>query len=229
MNSTSIIPAQPRTPLTATCLLAACMVLLSACASNQGSQYTADQTANGAATATAAPPSAAQTSAKERLEGVGFITVETVHGKVFAVDRAKKLVTLEGPHGKKVTVTVANTYNLDAAQPGMPFVAKFYEIVTIRKKQPGEVIPAIALDEGIATAQPGQTPGAALGRSVEFVATITAINREENTIDLKGVNGSIETVPVANPANLQQIQVGEEIVIRLTQAVAISLDQDTAA
>jgi hypothetical protein len=229
MNSIVNLSARRFAHLTATILLAACTVLLSACASNQGSQSAADQTANGAATATAAPPSAAQTSVKERLEGVGFITVETVHGNVFAVDRAKKLVTLEGPHGKKVIVTVANTYNLDAAQPGMPFVAKFYEVVTIRKKQPGEVIPAIALDQGIATAQPGETPGAALGRSVEFVATITAINREENTIDLKGVNGSIETVPVANPANLQQIQVGEQIVIRLTQAVAISLDQDAGA
>jgi hypothetical protein len=229
MNSIVNPPAHPHARLTATCLLAACMLLLSACASNQESQSAAEQSANGAAVSTASAPGAAQTSVKERLEGVGFITVETVHGKVLAVDRARKLVTLEGPHGKKVTLTVENTYNLDAAQPGMPFVAKFYEIVTIRRKQPGEVIPAVALDEGIATAEPGQTPGAAVGRSVEVVATITAINTKDNTIDLKGVNGSIETVPVANPANLQQVQVGEEIVIRLTQAVAISLDQDVGA
>jgi hypothetical protein len=153
----------------------------------------------------------------------------TVHGKILAVDRANKLVTLEGPHGKKVTLTVRNPYNLDAAQPGMPFVAKFYEIVTIRKKQPGEVIPAIALDEGIATAEPGQIPGAVVGRSVEVVATISAINMQNNTVDLKGVSGNIETVTVANPANLAQVQVGEQIVITLTQAVAVSLDHDVGA
>jgi hypothetical protein len=211
------------------CLIAAWMVLLGACASNQGAQSAAEQSENGTAASIAPPPSPAPTTSRQTLEGIGSITVVTVHGKILAVDRANKLVTLEGPHGKKVTLTVRNPYNLDAAQPGMPFVAKFYEIVTIRKKQPGEVIPAIALDEGVATAEPGQIPGAVVGRSVEVVATISAINMQNNTVDLKGVSGNIETVTVANPANLAQVQVGEQIVITLTQAVAVSLDHDVGA
>ncbi len=78
----------------------------------------------------------------EHLAGVGSETVVTVHGKIVSVDREKMMVTIVGPNGKPFPVHVYNPYNLAAAKPGEPFVARFYEIVSIRKKQPGEVLPA---------------------------------------------------------------------------------------
>ena len=120
-----------------------------------------------------------------------------------------------------------NPYNLEAAKPGEPFVARFYEIVTIRKKRPGETIPAVALDGGIVSAAPGQTPGAAVGSTVQVVATIVAINKEKKTVDLQGPDGVVETVNVANPANLRHVKVGNDIVITLTKVTAISLDKET--
>jgi len=172
-------------------------------------------------------PPAAPAQSHEHLAGIGSATVVTIHGKIVAVDRTKKLVTLEGPSGKKVTLEVKNPYNLEAAKPGEPFVARFYEIVTIRKKRPGETIPAVALDEGIVSAAPGQTPGAAVGRSVRVVATIVAINKTKKTVDLQGPNGVVETVNVANPTNLKHVKVGNDIVITLTKVTAISLDKET--
>jgi hypothetical protein len=132
-----------------------------------------------------------------------------------------------GPRGKQVTLHVNNPYNLAAAKAGEPFVARFYEIITIRKKQPGESIPPASLLEGIATAAPGQTPGAVAGQSAELVETITAINRKE-TVDLKGPDGIVETVKVANPANLKHVKVGDDIVVTLSRVIAISLDHETA-
>jgi hypothetical protein len=163
----------------------------------------------------------------EHLAGIGSATVITIHGKIVSVDRAKKLVTLAGPGGKEITLHVRNEYNLAAANPGDPFVAKFYEIVTVRKERPGESIPPITLAEGIVSAEPGQIPGAAMGHSVQVVATIAA--KHEKTVDLEGPDGTIETVNVTNPSNLKHLQVGDEIVITLTRVVAISLARETGA
>jgi hypothetical protein len=175
------------------------------------------------AAATAPMPS------QEHLAGIGSATIITIHGKIASVDRAKKLVTLEGPHGKTITFHVKNPYNLEAAKPGESFVAKFYEIVTIRKERRGESIPSVTLVEGISSAVPGETPGAATGSSVQVIATIVAINRNKKTVDLKGPDGVVETVNVVNPSNLRHVKVGEDIVITLTKVMAISLDKESGA
>ena len=126
--------------------------------------------------ATTPPPPASQPSMSqpaspnsEHLAGIGSETLVTVHGKIVSVDREKMLVTIEGPNGKPVTVHVYNPYNLAAAKPGEPFVARFYEVVTVRKKLPGEVIPAASLQQGIISASPGQTPERLSGTSCNLL------------------------------------------------------------
>ncbi len=153
----------------------------------------------------------------------------TIHGKVVSVNRAKQLVTLEGPDGKQVTIHVYNPYNLASAKAGAPFVAKFYEIVTVRKLRKDESLPAVSVAEGIIGALPGQTPGAAAGTRIQIVVTINAINKDKKTIEVAGPDGSLETVSVANSANLKYIKVGEKIVITSTNVVAIALEADSAA
>jgi hypothetical protein len=108
-------------------------------------------------------------------------------------------------------------------------VARFYEVVTIRKQKPGESIPYVKLAEGVSSAFPGETPGAAVGSSVQVVATIVAINMSKKTIDLKGPDGFVETVNVSNPSNLRHVKVGNDIVITLTKVMAISLDKEAGA
>jgi len=177
---------------------------------------------------TAQVPSApGNASGQEHLVGIGSATVVTIHGKIFSVNRAKKLVTLQGPGGNLVTLHVYNPYNLAAAKAGEPFVAKFYEIVTIRKKQPGEVLPIASVAEGIVSAIPGQTPGAVVGTRREMIVTVDAINLAKETATVKGPDGVDETITVANPANLQYVKAGEQIVVTLSNVVAIALEKDS--
>jgi hypothetical protein len=63
----------------------------------------------------------ADASAVANGEGVGSATVVTIHGKIAAVDKPAKLVTLEGPGGRKVILRVENPSNLAAAKVGEPF------------------------------------------------------------------------------------------------------------
>jgi hypothetical protein len=166
-------------------------------------------------------------SAQEHLVGIGSETVVTIHGKIVSVNRPKKLVTLEGPNGKQVTLQVYNPYNLAAAKPGERFVAKFYEIATVRKLMPGESLPPASLAQGIISATPGQTPGAAVGTRVQLLVTVDAIDKNKKTITVEGPDGAAETVSVANPANLKYVKVGEKIVITLSKVVAIALETES--
>jgi hypothetical protein len=191
----------------------------------------AESMTSGSAQMNSAPASltAGTPPVQEHLIGIGSATVVTIHGKVVKVNRAKKLVTLEGPQGNQVTLHVYNPYNLAAAKAGEPFVAKFYEIVTVRKKLPGESIPAASVAAGIVSAMPGQVPGAVAGTRREIVVTVDAIDRDEGTVAVKGPDGSVETIAVANPANLKYLKVGGQIVLTLSKVVAIALEKESGS
>ena len=108
-------------------------------------------------------------------------------------------------------------------------MAKFYEIVTVRKKLQGESIPVASVAEGIVSAMPGQVPGAIAGTRREIVVTVGAIDIDEETVAVKGPDGSVETITVANPANLKYLKVGDEVVLTLSNVVAIALERESGS
>ena len=174
---------------------------------------------------TAAPAAAeAQTG---NLVAAGAASVIVIHGRIVAVDQDKKLVTFQADDGKQVTLHVYNPYNLAAAKPGVPFVAKFYEIAAIQKLPAAHSLPTPSLTEGIVSAAPGQTPGAAMGSQLQFAITIDAIERKDKAISIKGSDGVAEVVDVTNPEALDQVQVGEHVAVTLTDAVVVALDPES--
>ena len=170
----------------------------------------------------------AESSTAGSAEAVRSITVLTVHGKIVEVDSAKKLVTLEGPEGRKVTLKVENPYNLKAAKVGAPVVTRFYEVVTIRKKKPDEAVPASSLKEGIATAKPGGVPGAVAEQHASLLVSVAAIDEANGTVTIKAPDGTVEKVKARDPKNLKQLKVGDDLVVTLDRAVAISLEKESA-
>ena len=169
------------------------------------------------------------TPAETTSQGVGTGTVLIVHGKIVAVNKAKKLVTLEGPGGGKVTLEVQNPYNLQAAKVGDPVVAHFYEIVTIRKKKPGESGPSASLKEGIATATAGEVPGASAGVKVKLVVTVVEIDKANGTVTVKGPDGTVEKVKARDPKNLERLKPGDDLVVSVSRGIAISLEKESGS
>lgn len=167
----------------------------------------------------------AESPAQTKPEVVGSATVVTLHGKIVEVNKAEKLVTIEGPAGRKVALKVENPYNLKAAKVGEPVVARFYEVATVRKKRPGEVLPSASLKEGIVTAQPGEVPGAVAARKLSLVVSVVSIDTARGTVTIKAPDGTVETVKARNPRNLKLIKPGDQLVVTLSRAIAISLEK----
>jgi hypothetical protein len=162
-------------------------------------------------------------------EGMVSATVITAHGKIAKVNKAEKEVTLELQDGREVTVNVQNPYNLEAAKVGTPFVARYYEVVTIRKKRPGESVPAASLKGGIATAKPGGTPGAVSEVQGRVLVTVDAIDEANGTVTVKAADGTVETVKARNPQNLKHIKAGDELVVTVSRAIGITLQPESAS
>jgi hypothetical protein len=168
----------------------------------------------------------AQSAASEMTGGVGTATVVTFHGKIVGVERGRKLVTLEGPEGRRVTVYVQNPDNLRAAKVGDPFAARFYDIVTVRKKRPGENVQN-ATTVGVWTTNPLGVPGGSRAQLTTVLVTVDAINEANGTVTVKAADGTTQTVKARNPQNLKLIKVGDELVIGIYRAVAISLSKES--
>jgi hypothetical protein len=172
----------------------------------------------------AASESAAETPGAPA--GVHDVSVLIVHGKITSVDKAKKEVTIE-VNGKQVTLNVENPYNLKAVKAGDPIVVHYYEVVSIRKKKPGEVVPAASLSEGLATAHSG-TPGAALTEQSSLLVTLVEVDPANGTVTVKGPDGSVEKVKARDPKNLKLIQAGDELVVSVSHVTAISIEKEAA-
>jgi len=56
-----------------------------------------------------------------------------------------------------------------------------------------------------------------------IVADIVKLDRQHNTAVLRGPEGNLTTVDVANPANFDKVKVGDRVEITLTEALAIDV------
>ena len=161
-------------------------------------------------------------------EGIRAATVLTIHGTVTAVDKAEKLVTIQVADGRKYTLKVDNPYNLDAANVGTGVVVRYYEVVSVRKKKPGESLPTLSVNGGVVTAKAGGVPGAVAEEHLNAVVSVVQVDKGNGTVTIRGVDGSIETAKANNPKILSHLKAGDDLVITTSRATAISLDKEPA-
>jgi hypothetical protein len=160
---------------------------------------------------------------KPSLEESNIVTTTAT---VEAVDLETRTVTLEKEDGNTVVLKVdENVKNLPQVEVGDQVIAKYYESVAVQVRAPG----AAALDAGavqsVATAKPGEKPAGMAVQEVTVTTTIEAINKDNETVTLKGPDGVMKTIKVRDPKNLEKVEVGDEVVITYTEALAISVEE----
>ncbi len=157
----------------------------------------------------------------------GTISEQTVTMKatVEKVDLAKRLVTLRGPDGKVVTITVSDSVkNLPQVKVGDEVNVGYYESLAYEVKKPGEAEPGVNVADVAAAAKPGERPAGAGARAVTVTSTIEAIDDKTPSVTLKGPDGNLVTVKVRDRAKLARVKVGDLVDITYTQAVAVSVE-----
>jgi Cu/Ag efflux protein CusF len=153
--------------------------------------------------------------------------IATGTATVKKIDLKKRLVTLQGEDGRVFTVTAGpEVRNLPQVKVGDVVVIQFYQAVTAEmrsptaeeKANPREVV------EATERAPLGAKPGAAEGRAVRIVGTISAIDMATLQVTVKDLDGAVFTVQARDPNNVAKFKVGDPVVFTYTEAIAIAVE-----
>ena len=161
-------------------------------------------------------------------EGVpGGVVVGTYRetATVTAVDAVHRKVTLVGPDGAK-TVFKADpkVRNFDQIRVGDQVKATMVEQLVVFLRQDGA--PAGDGQAGmVALAPRGAKPGVLMADTVEVTATVKAIDLKRHKATLRFPDGKSKTVAVRPDVDLTKVTLGEEVVIRTTEAMAIVVEK----
>lgn len=157
---------------------------------------------------------------------VGAASLITLSATVTAVNQETREVTLKGADGNELAITVGEEVkNLPQVEVGDQVDVAYYESVHVEVLGPEQAEPGATAMSALETAEPGQKPTGAMATELSVVATIDAINKDAETVTLKGAEGNTKTVKVRNPANLEKVAVGDQVMITLTRAVAVNFTE----
>ena len=169
-------------------------------------------------------PAAPNAEAPAGKPGVVVADVTRITATVEAIDQAKRTVTLKGWQGRTVILTVPpEAKNFDQIKVGDKVKVKYVDAVAVFVRKSNEP-PAAAETQAVAVAPRGRKPLGAAIDTVEVSASVEKIDYQRRLITLKGPEGNVRTLKVdPRVKRLNEIKVGDDIVLRRTEAVALEV------
>jgi hypothetical protein len=111
--------------------------------------------------------------------------------------------------------------NFDQIEPRDRIVTEYLESVAVFVVPEGS--PSMG-DMGLVEVAPlGEKPGMAMADTYMVAATIDAIDTDTRVVTLRGEDGFQTALRVADDVNLGEVKVGDEVRMRVTEAVAIKV------
>jgi hypothetical protein len=162
--------------------------------------------------------------------GVAFAQTKTIPGDkvtktatVESIERSSRSLTLKGPEGNYVTVTVPDSVQrFDAIKVGDTLTATYYENIVLRVKRPGEATVDSATDAVTRGDASNVKPVATASTQRTITATITAIDPKIPSITFTGPNNWKYSSKVQDTKALSQVKVGDKVDITWTEALLVS-------
>lgn len=161
--------------------------------------------------------------------------VITMTATVEAIDVTNRVVTLVGPNNNWVEVIVGPD-KIKVIKVKKKITVSYQDEVavalrTVNKGQQGDSFAAdetadMGLDAPTVVEQDWVTVSPQGGTdltTVEVTDTIAALNRNQGTITFAGTGGKSRTFLVGPNVNLKGVEVGDEVVLEVTRAVAVDV------
>ncbi len=174
---------------------------------------TAEQPVAAAPKAEQAPPS--NLNVERTSSNTTVATVE-------AIDLKERIVTLKSIEGRAFTIHVGEqAVNLPQVRKGDKVEITYSESLEVRMAEPGEVLADSTTMIG--KAAPGSKPRGIGITETNITATILNLDKAKETATLEMADGTVATVKVQNPANLDKVKVGDVIAISYLEALEIKV------
>jgi hypothetical protein len=171
-----------------------------------------------------APADTAQGGAEGALAAAAIHVTATV----VALDPAKRSVSIVGPLGQTNTYICGPAVrNYDQIKVGDKVKATYVESVAVAAS-PASAPASVGGGGAIAVAPKGAMPGVVMAKTIEITDKIEAIDTATRTITLEGVMGHPKTVKAGPHVDLAALKTGDDVRLRITQALAIRVEKPEA-
>ena len=206
---------KPILKLTATLLLPAALLVLVSCSSTPK-----DQAGTSADSSMGAPK-------VER--GRVVLDAVTMTATVQSINAADRTVVLQRPDGSVTTYECSpEVRNFDQIKVGDQVTATAAEELALALIK-GGVPPAAGTASAIVRSPLGAKPGGKIVDTVAFTAKVMSVNAMGREVTLQMPDGQNKTVKVGPDINLANVNPGDDVGVRLTRALAISVKEPKAA
>ena len=162
-------------------------------------------------------------------DGVEFSDIVEGTATVTAVDQAQRLVTLRGPQGNEVTLEagpeVRNFAQIEAGDVVRLTYEQYYSAVRIDPDQLPEA--AAAASAGVALAEEGERPGAAIGAIESMVVMIESIGPNGRTATFITPDGALRAIVVRREEGrtfASSLAAGDLVQLTVAEALALVVE-----
>ena len=157
----------------------------------------------------------------EGVPGGAVVKTYELEATVAAIDKEKRKVTLVDAAGIKTTVKAGpEVVNFDQIRVGDELRVTAAQELVVSVAGEGET-PSDGGAQVVALAPQGAKPGAIMAETMQVTAKVTALDAEHHEATLQFEDGTTHTVAVRPDVDLSKRKVGEKVVIRTTESLAI--------
>jgi hypothetical protein len=167
------------------------------------------------------------TKAKTKPDAEGAIEVGaiTATSKVTAIDPAERTVTLTNEAGETNTYKLGKTVrNFDQIKVGDEVKATLLESVAVVVRK-SSAPPDASERDLVAVAPKGAMPGVIMAKTRQITAKIASVDPQARTVTVEGPAGGTPTINVGPKVNLDELQKGDDVTLRVTDALAIRVEK----
>lgn len=171
------------------------------------------------------PTSPAPYASQGGFEGQVVVDSITRTDTVVSIDAAQRTIDLKHEDGKITRYKCGpQVANFDQIKVGDQVKATVVDQMALFIK-PASQMQSINATNAVVGARLGAKPGVVSLDTLDFTAKVLAINPWLHQVTLQTADGRTKPVTVGEFVNLADFNVGDEVVVRLTQALAVLVEK----
>lgn len=143
---------------------------------------------------------------------------------VTAIDMTTRIVTMKDSKGKIFDIKAGqDVVNLPQVKVGDKVHVDYYQSVAIDVMAPGTAPQGTEGSTVIDRAAPGGKPGGMISDQLTVTGKVDSIDKKNQIVTLKGPQGKTLEIKVEDPRNMENVNVGDDVVLTVTEATAVSV------
>ncbi len=173
---------------------------------------------------TKTPKGEGEVTIMETPTGVAIVETWRMTATVSAVDPAQRKMTLTSPDGAKTTVKADKGVNIDQIKVGDRVSASVTEELAVFLRKTGAP-PSVGEGAAVGVATAGANRAMWMADTMQVTAKVTSVDMKNRKVTLQFVDGKSRTMRVGKQVNLANVQVGDDVTVQVTEAIAVDVDR----